>query len=294
MLKRNYKFTILMAVAASFLFIAIPATSTEKTGDIKHEEVAASDNKAINAARLNLKNAIDSYRAGDMAATRHNLETAISSLKQAAQENTSKKTREESRKLGVKIDEFKEMLIQESKQDENSLLRFWHQATSIVKREADNLIHSYVELSVSEKTLKYLLDAKMHLFRAQHDLLISHDNDDAASELDNVLGYLDEASQVSKPSLQKKITDLSKEIQTLKDHIKQGNESWRENDLILTLEQAVKNLNKAKSSASPQISERIESLETEIQILQVDIERTNVKNEYEAAMEKLKEIIHQL
>ncbi len=294
MLKRNYKFTILIAVAATFFFIAIPATSTEKTSIIEHDDTAASDNKAINAARLNLKNAIDSYRAGDMVATRHNLETAITSLQQAAQENSTEKTREESRKLGIKIDEFKEMLIQESKQDENSLLRFWHQATSIVKREADNLIHSYVELSVSEKTLKYLLDAKMHLFRAQHDLLVSHDNDDAASELDNVLGYLDEASQVSKPSLQKKITDLSKEIQTLKDHIKPGNESWRENDLILTLEQAVKNLNKAKNSASPRISERIESLETEIQILQVDIERNNVKNDYESAMAELKTIIHQL
>lgn len=294
MLQKNYKFTILIAMATAFLFVATPSISSETGGDIKHSDLPDSGNEAIDAARLNLENAINSYRTGDMDATRRHLETAITSLQQSARDSTTEKSREESRKLGSKIDEFKEMLIQESKQDENSLLRFWHQATSIVKRETDNLIHGYVELSISERTLKHLLDAKMHLFRAQYDLLVSHDNDDAANELDNVLGYLDEARKVSKLSLQKKITDLSKEIQALKDRIKPDNKSWRENDLILTLEQAVKNLNKAKNNASAQISARIESLETEIQILQVDIERNNIKNDYQAAMVKLKKIIHEL
>lgn len=293
MLHINHKSAILIAIISAVFFISLPATSAENTGNAEHSN-APDSNKAIDSARANLKSAIDSYRAGDMDATRDHLETAITSLQQAARESLTEKTREESRKLGIKIDEFKEMLIQESRQDENSLLRFWHQATSIVKRETDNLIHSYMELSVSERTLKYLLDAKMHLFRAQHDLFVSHDNDDAISELDNVLGYLDEASQVAKPSLQKKITELNKEILALKDHIKPENESWQENDQILALDQALKSLRKAKSSAAPKISERIESLETEIQILQVDIERNNVKNHYESAMVKLKDIIHQL
>ena len=294
MLQKNYKFTISIAIISAIFFFSLPVTSTEKSGDIEHNNVPDSGNTAIDNARSNLKNAIDSYRDGDMTTTRQHLETAIISLQQAARESTTEKTREESRKLGAKIDEFKEMLIQESTQDENSLLRFWHQATSIVKRETDYLIHSYVELSVSGKTLKHLLDAKMHLFRAQHGLFTSHDNDEAANELDNVLSYLNDASQVAKPSLQKKITDLSKEIQALKDRIKPENESWRENDLVLALEQAIKNMNKAKNSASPQISERIETLENEIQILQLDIERNNIKNDYEAAIAKLKEIIHQL
>jgi len=294
MLQRNYKLTILIAIVSAFYFISAPATSNETANNIKHDKPVTGSNSAIDSARLNLKNAIESYRQSDMAATKRHLEVAITSLQKAARDSMSEKTREESRKLGVQIDEFKEMLIQESKQDENSLLRFWHQATSIVKRETDNLIHSYAELSVSEKTLKHLLDAKMHLFRAKYDLLSSHDNEDAASELDNVLGYLDDASQVAKPSLQKKIIDLKKEIQALKERIKPDNETWRENDQILALDRALKNLKQVKDSASSQISKRIETLETEIQILQVDIERSNIKNEYEAAMVKLKEIIHQL
>lgn len=294
MLQRNYKFTMLIAVVSAFYFISAPAVSSETADVIKHDKLFESGNKAIDAARLNLENAIESYRQSDMTATKRHLEVAIASLQKAARDSMSEKTREESRRLGVQIDEFKEMLIQESKQDENSLLRFWHQATSIVKRETDNLIHSYAELSVSEKTLKHLLDAKMHLFRAKYDLLSSHDNEDAASELDNVLGYLDDASQVAKRSLQKKIIDLKKEIQALKERIKPDNETWRENDQILALDQALKNLKQVKDSASSQISERIETLETEIQILQVDIERSNIKNEYEAAMVKLKEIIHRL
>ena len=294
MLQKNQKATILLTAIVAIFFISTPVISAETTADTGHKQLSKSDNTAIDIARSNLEKAIDSYRQGDMVATGQNLEIAIKSLDQAAQDSKTEKTREESRKLGIKIDEFKEMLIQESEQDENSLLRFWHQATSILKRETDQLIHDYVKLSVSEKTLKYLLDAKMHLFMAQHDLLISHDNEDATDELDNVLAYLDEASQVAKLSLQKKITVLSKEIQTLKERISPGKESWRENDLILVLKQAVKNLSEARKYASPQISSRIESLETEIQILQVDIERSNIKNDYKSAMTKLKEIIHEL
>jgi len=294
MLQKKHKATILLTVIVAAFFISTPVISAETTSDTEHKPLSKSDNTAIDVARSNLEKAIDSYRKGDMAATRHHLETAVESLEKSARESTTEKTREASRKLSLKIDEFKEMLIQESEQDENSLLRFWHQATSIVKRETDNLIHRYVELSVSEKTLKYLLDAKMHLFMAQHDLLTSHDDEDAAAELDNVLDYLDEAKQVAKPVIQKQLADLSREIQALKQRIKPGQETWRDNDMILFLDQAVANLNKAETNASAQIKSRLETLETEIQILQVEIQRSNIKNDYEAAMEQLKKIIHAL
>ena len=286
-------------MSAIFFFITHSAISAETVSDTvqintKKEHTDNSDGSALDIARLTIEKAINSYREGDMDASKRNLEIAIESLNKAANDSQTEKAREESRKLGIKIDKFKEKLNQASGQHENSLIRFWHQTISIIKRETDHLIHSYNELSVSEKTLKYLLDAKMHLFMAQHDLFATHDDDDAIKELDNVLDYLDEASQVAKPSIKKKILNLSKNIDVLKEQIKPGQEVWKNNDLVLSLNQAVDKLTEAKSIASPQIKLRIESLETEIQILRVEVERSNIKNDYELSLVKLRGIINEL
>ena len=129
---------------------------------------------------------------------------------------------------------------------------------------------------------------------AQHDLFVSHNDEDAIKELDNVLDYLDEASQVAKPSIQKKVVNLSKKIYVLKEQINPEQEAWINNDLVLSLKQAMDNLTKAKSNASPRIKLRIESLETEIQILRVDVERSNIKHDYELAIMELRGIINEL
>jgi hypothetical protein len=283
-----------------FPFITSSAISAETVSEAvqkntnKENTQINSDESALGVARLKIEKAINNYREGDTDASKRNLEIAIESLNKAADDSQTEKAREESRKLAIKIDEFKEKLNQTSAQDENSLMRFWHNTISIIKRETDHLIHSYKELSVSEKTLKYLLDAKMHFFMAQHDLFVSHNNVDAIKELDNVLDYLDEAGQVAKPSIQKKVLNLSKKIYVLKEQIKPGQEAWKNNDLVLSLNQAIDTLNKAKSNASPQIKLRIESLETEMQLLRVDVGRSNIKNDYEFLIVMFRDIINQL
>jgi len=285
---------------AIFFFISLPANSVETVSNVgqgninKENALVDSDETALDVARLKIENAINRYKEGDMVASERDLEMAIESLNKAAHDSQTEKAREESRDLGIKIDKFKEKLNQESGQHENSLIRFWHQTISIIKRETDHLIHSYNELSVSEKTLKYLLDAKMHLFMAQHDLFVSHDNEDAIQELDNVLDYLDDAGQVAKPSIKKKVINLSKNIHALKEQINPGQEAWRNNDLVLSLKQAMNELTKAKNIASPRIKLQIESLETEIHTLQVDVERSNIKNDYELTIVQLREIINEL
>ena len=300
MIKMSCKSTILIVMSAIFFFITHSAISAETVSETvqintkKENTQTNSDGSALDIARLTIEKAINSYREGDMDASKRNLEIAIESLNTAANDSRTEKAREESRKLGIKIDKFKEQLDQASGLHENSLIRFWHQTISIIKRETDHLIHSYNELSVSEKTLKYLLDAKMHLFMAQHDLFVSHNDEDAIKELDNVLDYLDGASQVAKPSIKKKILNLSKNIYVLKEQVKPGQEVWRNNDLVLSLNQAINNLTKAKSIASPRIKLQIESLETEIQILRVDVERSNIKNDYELSLVKLRGIINEL
>ncbi len=129
---------------------------------------------------------------------------------------------------------------------------------------------------------------------AQHDLFVTHNDEDAIKELDNVLDYLDDASQVAKPFIKKKILNLSKNIYVLKEQINPEQKAWINNDLVLSLKQAMDKLTKAKNIASPRIKLRIESLETEIQLLRVDVERSNIKNDYELSLVKLRGIINEL
>ena len=292
-----YKSTILIVMSA--IFVSLPVNSLEKINDegqanIKENTLPDSNKSALDVARLKLESAISSYKKGDMVATKYDLEVAIEWLNKAAQDSKAEKSREESHKLGAKINAFKEKLNQSSDEHENSLVRFWHQSTAIIEREVDQLTDSYIKLLASEKSLKYLLDAKMHLFTAKHDLFVSHNNEDAVQELDNVFDYLNEAGQVDKQPIQKKIIDLSKEIYILRGKVKQRQNAWRNNDVIISLSQSVDNLTKAKDKASPRIKLRIESIETEIQTLRADVERVNIKNDYESAMAKLRGIINEI
>ncbi len=299
MVQITCKSTILIVMSAIFIFVSLPVISVETINNkgqanVKENTLPDSGKNALDMTRLKLESAINSYKKGDMVATKHDLEVAIEWLNKAEQNSKAEKSREESRKLGAKIDAFKEKLNQSSGGHKNSLIRFWHQSTAILKREIDHLTHSYVELLVSEKSLKYLLDAKMHLFTVRHDLFVSHNNEDAIQELDNVLDYLDEAGQVAKQPMQKKIIDLSKEIYILREQIKRRQDAWRNNDVILSLNQSIDNLTNAKNKASPRIKLRIESIKAEIQTLRADVEKVNIKNDYESAMAKLRDIINEL
>lgn len=297
MVQITYKSKILIVITA--IFVSLPVILVQAFNDnervgTKENTLSGSDTSALNVARLKLESAVSSYKKGDMVTTKHDLEVAIEWLNRAAQTSKTEKSREESRKLGVEIDAFKAKLNQSSAEHENGLTRFWHQSIAIIEREIDQLTHSYSELLVSEKSLKYLLDAKMHLFYASHDLFVSHSDEASVRELDNVLDYLDEASQVSKPPIQEKIISLRKEIYVLREQIKGSQDAWRNNDVTLFLNKAIDNLTKAKAKAPPRIKLRIDSLEAEIETLQVDAERTNIKNDYESAMAKLRDIINEL
>jgi Asp-tRNA(Asn)/Glu-tRNA(Gln) amidotransferase C subunit len=286
-------------MVALFLFISFPALSNEKVNDkyppnLKVKTLSSSEENTLHEARLKLENAFDSYKNGDMAATKDNLNVATQWLNKAAENSRTEKTREEARKLATEIDTFREKVKQDSEQHENSLARFWHQTTSIIKREADQLIHSYVESSTAEKTLKYLLDAKMHLFTAEHDIFVSHDEEDAADELNKVLNYLDEASQIATPSINNKIIDFTQDIQSLKNNLTPGKGLWKKDSVIHSLDTAKDDLTKAYTNASPSIKLKIESIKKDIAALRVSIERSNIKNDYDTAMAKLKTIINEL
>ncbi len=100
-------------MSAIFFFITQSAISAETVSETvqintNKEHTDNSDGSALDIARLTIEKAINSYREGDMDASKRNLEIAIESLNTAANDSQTEKAREESRKLGIKIDKFKE------------------------------------------------------------------------------------------------------------------------------------------------------------------------------------------
>lgn len=286
------------ALCLLLTFIASPVMAIDNnqiatTSSSDSSTVSETENSNLNQARLNLSQAVDSYKNKDMDATRKNLELASEHLTKAAQNSTTDKAKEEAAKLAVAIDKFRENISQVSEDQGNGLTRFWHQTTSFIMREADQLTHSYIALATDEKTLKHLLDAKVHLFTAEHDLFVSHDAKDAENELDNTLDYLNEAKKVAKPVTRKRVTDLINDIQMLKEKINTKNKIWRKDSVIQSLNKALANLDEANEKASPATKLRIAALKTDIDDLRKQVGESNIRNDYESAMSTLQSIINE-
>jgi hypothetical protein len=260
-----------------------------------HEAGVAEDSGYyLREARDRLEEAFDSYDEADPASAKKSLEEATVYLHKAAENSSSDKTREEARKLAAEIDKFRNKISQDPYQQENRIARFWHRVSSIIKREADHLVHSYMEISTAGKTLKHLLDAKMHLFNAEHDLFVSRDTDDAEVELSKVLGYLEEARRVAAPDVKRKIELFSEDIQSLRAKITTSGGIWKKDSVINALNQALANLEHAHESATPTTKLRIELIQEELQVLQMDVRRNSIRDDYDASMATIRSIINEL
>lgn len=295
----SYQFTLPILMILLCVFISLPVLADEKVKlggqkEPKTENHSGSEEKSLDIAREKLSNAFDSYKNGDIDATERNLKQATEWLKKASRSSKTEKARAEAHKLAMEIDSFKGQLNRLSEQQENDLARFWHRVTSLISRETDELIHRYVELSTAEKTLKYLLDAKMHLFTAEHDLFVSHEAEDAGEELGMVLDYLKEGGQVARPAIRDRLAALSKDIRLLKDNINTKQAIWKNDSVIQALDKALQDLAEADKNASPALKIQIDAVKTDIHALRVDVARNNIKNNYESAMATLQKIIHEL
>ncbi|MBC8210746.1 MAG: hypothetical protein H8E21_06725 [Gammaproteobacteria bacterium] len=255
---------------------------------------ASAGQSSLSEARENLSLAFDAYREGDLERTRTQLNAAGESLQKARDNSKSEKARDETSKLASEIEDFKTRLSQHDTKQENSLARFWLRATSIIKRETEQLIQDYVELSNAEKMLKHLLDAKMHFFTAEHDLFISHDAEDAGKELTRTLDYLDKASELPVPAMQPQIESLSHDIQSLKESLTSVKQSWINDSVIQSLDKALNDLSSVDNHAPPAFKLRVESIQADIRMLRDNVARENIRNKYESAMTTLRNMINEL
>ena len=134
----------------------------------------------------------------------------------------------------------------------------------------------------------------MHLFNAEHDLFVSNDQEDATSELNEVLHSLDAAIKISKPDIKANVLALSKDIYALKKKVGTSNEEWRKVNVVHSLDKAISEFNEADNYASPTIRLQIHSLINDTRRLQDMVKKSSIKKDYDASMAKLKVIIHQL
>ena len=240
------------------------------------------DNTALHEARKQLSIAFDKYRDGDIAAAKHNLKLANEWLNKAKANIKSEKVKTEANKLASEIEHFRSTLTHSTEQDD--LARFWHQATSLIKRESEHLIHSYTESSNNNRTLKHLLDAKMHFYTAEHDLFVSHDTKDAQQELNNSLEYLAEANEIARADLKSSIENLTRNIKGLIPLTESSKKSWIMDNLVQSLEKATTHLTSAEQNATPAINIRLKTIKQNIRQLKLDVQKTSIKTRYDSIM----------
>lgn len=240
------------------------------------------DNTALHEARKYLSVAFDKYNNDDIAAAKQNLKLASEWLNKAEANIKSDKVKTETNKLASEIDTFRSTLMQTTEQD--GLARFWHRTTSLIKRESDHLIHSYTESSNNNRTLKHLLDAKMHFYTAEHDLFISHESKDAQQELNTSLSYLAEANAIARTDIKSHIKNLTDNIKALITLTESNKESWKKDNLVHSLDNATTHLTNAEKNAAPATSLRLKSIKQNIHQLKLDVQKTSIKTRYDSIM----------
>ena len=243
-------------------------------------ESAKDESTYLNVARTQLNIAFENYSKGDISASKRNLKHASDWLYKAVQHSQSDIVKVEAKKLAADIDSFRSTLNKSS--EKNDMARFWHQATTLIKRESEHLIHSYAESSTNSKILRHLLDARMHFYIADHDLFVSHDSKDANLELSRSLDYLAQTEALTKSKLKPYVNRLITSINELISLSELNKQGWKEDTLIHSLESAINNINDAESFASPPIRLRLELIKQSISRLKKDALKTSLKVKYDS------------
>ena len=256
------------------------------------EELAKSKNTYLNVSRTQLNLAFENYNKGDIAASKNNLKHASDWLNKAVEHSRSDTIKVEAQKLAESIDNFRLTLNKSSKK--NDMARFWHQATSLIKRESEHLIHSYGESSTNNEIMRYLLDAKMHFYTAEHDLFFSHSSNDVNLELRKSLEYLSLAEKLAKSKIKQSVNHLITEINDLISLSESNKNARKEDRLLHSLENAINNLSEAESVASPPTRLRVESIKQTVSKLKQDTLNRSLKGKYDSIMVDFRRTINNI
>ncbi|MGV6857586.1 MAG: DUF1720 domain-containing protein, partial [bacterium] len=250
--------------------------------------------KPLDEVKKLLQDAFRSSQAGDSQASRASLQQARQWMDKFAATGKDASAKAEATRLAGEIESLEQSLGQNAADEQTTISRLWHRTTSLVQREVDSLIHSYKELSSTDKSLKSLLDAKMHLRNAEHSLFVVYMPHYADSQLGTAVNNLEEAKAGVKPGEAAAIDGLIADLKALGSGAMGEPQAVKENNVADALARVMTDLLEARNAASDSERTSLDRLIGEVKRFQDEVLQRSVKARYDASLAKLRALIEQL
>jgi len=162
--------------------------------------------------RTHLNRAAKNYADEYYAAARADLAQASEWLRRAGI-GADEKSRKEAQKLAAEIDAVEDKLDTVGHAD--TLSKLLHRSAVLVERDAEDLWMRNKQQQAEIRTLRKLLDAKIHLYYSKLDLARKHDSASIRSEIQTADRYLEESLDTAEPAMAEQITRLRNELEVL-------------------------------------------------------------------------------
>jgi len=190
------------------------ADASLKAAEAGVQLVSLGKSVPIAKARRALWQAMEAYSGGHHDGVKAELNQALKWLEQV-KAGSDTKTGEEAQRLRAEINELLERETHKGPEAEKELSGFWHRAVGLVERDAEKLYHAWRDQQSENHLYRLLIDAKLHLFYAEHELFESGDTEGAKQELEETAGYLREAAAQASGARKARIQALEKEVASL-------------------------------------------------------------------------------
>ena len=250
-------------------------TGHQQTTGMTHPLTMA--HQQLSEAHQNIKN-------GNVEAFNKNLQTA-EALLQDLSSSKDEKTKEEAKALMLEI---RQLHQQDSENKEGVMSRLWHRSNALLNREVTKLSNSWSESSSANKTLKHLLDARLHFNYAKHDLFVSHNLSGVKNEIEQTFTYLDKASSTNKKvALKEEISSIKQDINYL---LTDKTNTVEEQKIIKALSLANENMLKVSQNTSAGLKIQSKKIADEIIALQRNIIVLEKEEQYDALMKRLEHL----
>lgn len=122
---------------------------------------------------------------------------------------------------------LKDKLDDDADDHTHTLSNLLHRSAVLIEREAEDLWLRYKRQRAVNETLRKLLDAKTHLYYAEHNLVRGRNSDTVKKELESADHYLEESLSEAEPPMRDQILQLRKEVHALQEDIDADREQAR-------------------------------------------------------------------
>lgn len=165
-------------------------------------------------ARRELWQAMEDYAAGHHEAVEADLRRAQDWLEKV-NADADTKTQREAQRLHSDIMELLERETHKTPEGKSELAGFGHRSMGLVERQAEKLYHAWRDQQTENHIFGQLVNAKMHLYYAEHELFVSGDAEDAQEELSKTKAYLEAAATAASEERKSEIEALEEHVATL-------------------------------------------------------------------------------